>query len=95
MDSQWTHNGLTKDSHRIHNGLTKDSLWTHTDTHHNIVFTLIFGGYPGKLLFLHLFYRVVREKACFYIGFTRLSTNNVVFTMEIRRLSTKNLVKPV
>ena len=37
-----------------------------------VVFTLVLQGCPRKVLFLHWFYKVVREKCCFYIGFTRV-----------------------
>ena len=63
--------GLTTDSQWTHNGLTKDSQWTHT-------------RFTPKSLFLHWFYKVVREKGCFYIGFTRLSAKNDVFTLVLQ-----------
>ena len=80
MDSQWTHNGLTMDSQWTHNGLTMDSQWTHKgltkDSHriHTKIIekALVLLGCPRKRLFLHWFYKVVREKCCFYIGFTRV-----------------------
>ena len=80
MDSQWTHNGLTTDSQWTHNGLTMDSQWTHKgltkDSHriHTKIIekALVLLGCPRKRLFLHWFYKVVREKCCFYIGFTRV-----------------------
>ena len=37
-----------------------------------VVFTLVLQGCPRKVLFLHWFYKVVREKCCFYIGFTKV-----------------------
>ena len=37
-----------------------------------VVFTLILIGCPRKRLFLHWFYKVVREQCCFYIGFTKV-----------------------
>ena len=76
MDSQWTHNGLTMDSQRTHNGLTKDSQRTHTKI---IEKALVLLGCPRKMMFLHWFYKVVREKCCFYTVFMRLSAKNVVF----------------
>ena len=69
MDSQWTHNGLTMDSQRIHKGFTKDSHKIHTKI---IEKALVLQGCPRKMLFLHWFYKVVREKCCFYIGFTKV-----------------------
>ena len=33
---------------------------------------MVLRGCPRKLLFLHWFYKVVREKCCFYIGFTKV-----------------------
>ena len=92
MDSQWTHNGLTMDSQRTHKGLTKDSHRIHTKINEK---ALVFLGCPRKRLFLHWFYKVVREKGCFYTGFIRLSAKNVVFTMVLQGLSTKNIIKPV
>ena len=56
---------------------------------------LVFLGCPRKSLFLHWFYKVVREKACFYSGFTRLSAKNVVFTLVLKGLSAKNVKKPM
>ena len=99
MDSQWTHNGLTMDSQWTHNGLTMDSQWIHKgltkDSHkiHTKIIekALVLLGCPRKWLFLHWFYKVVREKCCFYIGFIRLSAKNVVFTLVLRRLSRKNM----
>ena len=58
MDSQWTHKGLTKDSHRIHNEIIEKAL--------------VLQGRPRKRLLLHWFYKVVREKRCFDIGFTKV-----------------------
>ena len=92
MDSQRTHNRLTMDSQWTHKGLTKDSQWIHTKI---IEKALVFLGCPRKRLFLHWFYKVVREKCCFYIGFTRLSAKSVVFTLVLQWLSAKMLVKPV
>ena len=80
MDSQWTHKGHTKDSHRIHNEIIEKAL--------------VFLGCPRKMLFLQWFYKIVRENGCFYIGFVRLSASNAVFTLVLRRLSAKMLVKP-
>ena len=36
------------------------------------------------MLCLHWFYKVVGEKACFYIGFTRLSAKSIVFTLVLQ-----------
>ena len=58
MDSQWTHKGLTKDSHRIHTKIIEKAL--------------VLLGCPRKRLNLHWFYKVVREQCCFYIGFTKV-----------------------
>ena len=58
MDSQRTHKGFTKDSHKIHTKIIEKAL--------------VLLGCPLKWLFLHWFYKVVREKCCFYIGFTRV-----------------------
>ena len=69
MDSQWTHNGLTMDSQRTHKGFTKDSHKIHTKI---IEKALVLLGCPRKMLFLHWFCKVVREKCCFYIGFARV-----------------------
>ena len=69
MDSQWTHKGFTTDSQWTHNGPTKDSQRTHTKI---IEKALVLQGCPRKVLFLHWFCKVVREKCCFYIGFTRV-----------------------
>ena len=105
-DSEGTHNGLTKDSQRIHNGLTigltMDSQWTHNGltkdsqrTHTKIIEkALVLLGCPRKRLFLHWFYKVVREKCCFYNSFIRLSAKHVVFTLVLQGLSAKNLIKP-
>ena len=78
-DSQWTHNGLTMDSQRTHKGLTQDSHQNHWKSigftrlsAKKVVFTLVLQGCPRKRLFLHWFYKVVREKCCFYIGFTKV-----------------------
>ena len=82
------------DSQRTHNGLTMDSQRTHNQTHNEIVEkALVFLGCPRKMLFLHWFYKVVREKCCFYVGFTRLSANNVVFTLVLQGLSAQNVNK--
>ena len=43
------------------------------------------------MLFLHWFYKVVHEKCCFYIGFTRLSTKRVVFTLVLQGCPRKML----
>ena len=37
-----------------------------------VVFTLVLQGCPRKVLFLHWFYKVVREQYCFCIGFRRV-----------------------
>ena len=69
----------------------------HTDTHtHTHTHTCLWFSYgcPRKVLFLHWFYKVVREKGCFYIGFIRLPAGNVVFTLVLQRLPPKMLVKP-
>ena len=42
------------------------------------------------MLLLHSFYKAVRDNSCFYVGFLRLSANNVVFILLVRRLSAKN-----
>ena len=52
---------------------------------------LVLLGCPRKVLFLHWFYKVVREKYCFYIGFTRLSTKSVVFTLVLQGCPRKML----
>ena len=51
---------------------------------------LVFLGCPRKSLFFHWFYKVVREKCCFFIGFTRLSSKSVVFSLVLQGLSAKN-----
>ena len=66
MDSPWTHKGLTKDSHRIHTKIIEKAL--------------VFLGCPRKVLFLHWFYKVVRGKCCFYIGFGRVVHENACKT---------------
>ena len=48
-----------------------------------VVFTLVFLGCPRKVLFSHWFYKVVREKCCFHIG----------FTMVVREKPSKTLLK--
>ena len=40
------------------------------------VFTLVLQGCPRTVVFLQWFYKVVSDKGCFYIGFTRLSADN-------------------
>ena len=45
---------------------------------------LIYNAVREKYYFLYWFYKVVREKCCFYTGFTRLSANNIVFTMVLQ-----------
>ena len=52
-------------------------------------------GCPRKRLFLQWFYKVVREKGCFFIGFIRLSAGSVVFSLVLEGLSAKNVKKPV
>ena len=42
------------------------------------------------MLFIHWFYKVVRDKCCFSIGFTRLSATNVVFPLVLQGLSARN-----
>ena len=68
-DSQRNHKGLAMDSQRTHKGLTKDSHKIHTKI---IEKALVLLGCPRKMLFLHRFYKVAREKCWFYSGFTRV-----------------------
>ena len=72
MDSQWTHKGLTKDSHRIHTKIIEKALVLLGCPRKWLFFTLVLPGCPRKALFLHWFYTVVRETCCFYISFTRV-----------------------
>ena len=84
--------GDRRDSKRVHKrihksitkGFTKDSQRTRKRTHKRIhkAFANGLKGCPRKMLFLHWFYKVVREKHCFYIGFTRLSATSVASTCE-------------
>jgi len=48
-----------------------------------LFFELVLRGCPRKIVFLHWFYKVVREQWWFYIGFTSLSATHADFTLVL------------
>ena len=74
MDSQWTHDGHTKDSQRTHTGFTPKSSksigFTELSANKVVFYIGFMLGCPRTMLFSQCFVlKVVRETLCFYIGF--------------------------
>ena len=69
-------------SYRIESLISRSLARSHSQRTHTRV--------TPKSLKKHWFCKVVREKGCFYIGFTRLSAKKVVFTLVLQGLSAKN-----
>ena len=79
QDVNWPHNSL---SCRIESLISRSLARSHSQRTHT--------RFTPKSLKKHWFYKVVRDKGCFYIGFTRLSAKKVVFTLILQGLSAKN-----
>jgi hypothetical protein len=77
-----------KDSHktrqRTHKGLTKGPTKDSQKDSQK-------ASQREKMMFLHWFYKVVREKCGYYTGFTRLSAKSVGFSLVLQRLSANML----
>jgi len=77
MDSQWTHKGLTKDSHRIHTKIIEKALVLQGCPQKVLFYIGVTRLSAKSVVFTLFFTRVVREQCCFYTGFTRVVREQV------------------
>ena len=72
----------------------RDSKRTHKRTH-NVEKALVLQGCPRTVLVFHWFYKVVREKSCFFIGFRRVVRDKCCFFIGFTKVVSEFAEKPV